>query len=146
MSTTTNCNLSKPVVGDKVGVTIPALSNNMDLIDTLITSIKVPEGWHVPTFTSGAGGQGAPYDYPKYYKDVSGIVHLSGVASVQPHMDSFFILPTGYRPKTRLIFATYDNDGVCRLDVTPDGKVQATFKATAGYISLCGISFRADSE
>jgi hypothetical protein len=65
-------------------------------------------------------------------------------------IDRFFVLPPGYRPELRMIFATRGNDGggvtqetPTRIDVLADGSVQRVLGGKDAYVSLDNISFPA---
>lgn len=117
----------------------PINAVNLNKIEQGISDVINPEGFIVPTFVNGAGGVGAPYDYPKYYKDAIGIVHLSGLVNASAGV-IYFYLPEGYRPVHRLVYTVDSDGGSTRLDIDTNG---AVIGLSAGYRSLCGITFRA---
>ncbi|HEX6603161.1 MAG TPA: hypothetical protein VF030_11020, partial [Solirubrobacterales bacterium] len=71
------------------------------------------------------GGEFAPV---RFYRDLSGIVHLEGLATVTSYQSQLraFILPAGYRPAATQLFGSHCwdlQDGECVLKVEPDGEV-----------------------
>lgn len=90
------------------------------------------------TWVSYAAG----YEDPGYYKDPFGRVHLSGMAKNGGSGTVIFNLPSGYRPKARIIFVVITDTGIGRVDVLGTGDVQHVSGGT-GFVPLNGISFRA---
>jgi hypothetical protein len=78
-----------------------------------------------------------------YYKDSSGIVHLSGLIKKTGAVASgevVFTLPEGFRPLLALHFVAADSGAYCQLRIGGDGIAQAYYTIGA-YVSLDGISF-----
>lgn len=102
--------------------------------------------------TLGAGWSGAVL----YYKDSSGIVHLSGLAgSLTENSVPLIKLPTNYTPTNRIglgpliwfIAATSNEPMLARISISMVGEVVVQKPFPFGpnaWISLDGISFRAD--
>lgn len=84
----------------------------------------------------------AGYEDPGYYKDPFGRVLLSGMAKNGTSGTVIFNLPSGYRPKARIIFVVITDTGIGRVDVLGTGDVQHVSGGT-GFVPLNGISFRA---
>jgi hypothetical protein len=115
----------------------------------------------VARFCFAAGGvqwenYATEYTLTRYIKDATGWVHLEGLirSTVTPATAQIFYLPAGYRPSARLVFSvdcrTLGNTGnpvsEGRIDVLPDGGVIWPYGVCdpEGYISLAGITFRAE--
>jgi hypothetical protein len=111
-------------------------------------------------------GQFKPYDGPpfgnlSFFKDASGVVHLTGLAclrngsicAVQTMVGGtrdVFTLPPGFRPARQQVFTTLsvglsDNYYNTRVDVTTAGVVEVIAPPSAGmdWISFDGVSFLA---
>lgn len=80
----------------------------------------------------------------RYFKDISGVVHLSGLVRNGTAGASIAVLPTGYRPANRLIFRTMTQYGAGRLNIDSNGAVRPEADAQSGWIALDGISFLAE--
>lgn len=104
------------------------------------------------------------YGVAAFYRDDQGTVHLSGIVGShdspmnnqnqcaiggghgspgEPLLPNIFVLPPGYRPASREIFAVDSGNAHGRVDVTPDGQVICVDGAGDQYVSLDGITFRA---
>lgn len=94
------------------------------------------------TFAGTWVAYGAGYEDPGYYKDPFARVHLLGQAKSGTSGTVIFNLPSGYRPKARLIFIVITDTGIGRVDVLGTGDVQHVSGGT-GFVPLNGISFRA---
>jgi hypothetical protein len=92
----------------------------------------------VGTWVPYAGG----YEDPGYYKDPFARVQLSGMAKSGTSGTVIFNLPSGYRPKARVMFVVLTDTGIGRVDVLGTGDVQHVSGGT-GFVPLNGISFRA---
>lgn len=106
---------------------------------------------------------GAPFGNLSYFKDASGVVHLTGLACQRNDENGglctsgqliggnqdIFILPTGFRPRAQQVFTTLSagqgNYLHARVDVTTTGVVQVIAPPTAGldWVSFDGVSFLA---
>ena len=106
---------------------------------------------------------GAPYGGASYYRDNQRVVHLSGVSKSRSFQAvqlpyplppsnlcgygesaTMFVLPVGYRPAAREIFAIDSSSAHGRVDVAPDGEVICVSGVGDQYVSLDGIAFRAE--
>ncbi len=104
------------------------------------------------------------YEDVRYFKDVSNVVHLQGLAwhpGEYPQPNSalaslIFTLPPGYRPQRAVIVsgtgncdgtdgdpALGDMDAKCRVEIYPDGSVYLLDRWFPSIMSLTSISFRA---
>ena len=88
---------------------------------------------------------GDTFTYLKYWKTADNIVHLQGLAYLEAGFRNsgqvLFTLPAGYRPEGKSVFLTQCNNGACRIDVLPDGKVQLNQGGVPDWISVSGIFF-----
>lgn len=89
----------------------------------------------------------AGWQFPGYWKDAFGIVHLTGAIGKAGGSagDLLFTLPTGYRPAGKLQFATSNtvDTSVAVITIDTDGTVTLTDFLATDQLSLDGISFRA---
>ena len=91
---------------------------------------------------------GNSYNPFSYYKDAYGTVHLRGVlhhtnliADTGPI--TVAILPVGYRPANKELFAVLLSSGIGQLDVFGSGNVIAMQGPKDAWMSVDGINFRA---
>lgn len=99
------------------------------------------------------------YSNAAYFRDSAGIVHLQGLIKATEVSGTFCatrwaggtnpiaVLPPGYRPDGKQIFAVYTNGSLGRLDIDVGGIVRpntGAFSVTdaQAWVSLSGISFR----
>ena len=112
-----------------------------------LSGIIFSEAFIAPTLLNGFVNYGNGHANAAFYMDKTGRVHLRGlVNNAANHAGlNVFTLPAGYRPSTsgRLIFTSLAESGVSRIDIHADGNVQV-ISGSSGWISLDGISFRAD--
>lgn len=88
----------------------------------------------------------------EYTKDPFGFVHLRGLAKRTSGGSTtlpLFILPKGYRPRDIHIFSAQGLTSApafvtVRLDVKANGEVLIATGDGSGYVSLDGITFRAE--
>jgi hypothetical protein len=97
------------------------------------------------------GFLGGGHDVPQYFRDLSGVVHLTGVirAPIGGYGagTTWVTLPDGYRPAAELAFVAYpvtDTVNAVRFTVVKaTGAVTSYTFANAGdYLGLDGVSFR----
>lgn len=106
---------------------------------------QTSEAWIAPTLLNSWTNLGAPYAGAGYYKDPLGRVHLRGVVKNGTSGEgvAIFILPTGYIPANRHMFASIGGaNSLARIDVETTGRVSATVVSNNTFLSLDGISFR----
>jgi hypothetical protein len=87
-----------------------------------------------------------PFSHPTYFKDKQNIVHFSGTVVYQgTNPPAIIILPVGYRPVGRAIFAVPNNTGFARIDIDANGTMDLGTNGLSSPIilSLDGISFYA---
>ena len=100
------------------------------------------EGWHSEGFHSGWRNYGNDYNNVGYFRDSLGIVHLRGLIKGGGGNTTIFMLPEGYRPIGRELFAiSRESNTVGRVDVLPTGQVWAE-TVSSGWTSLDRLSFR----
>ena len=79
-----------------------------------------------------------------YYKDLEGVVHLSGVLDTSDATGpAIFSMPAGYIPCGSEIFVVQSGTSSARVDVTNFGEMDATGYTADSHMSLSGISYRA---
>ena len=116
-----------------------------------------------PAYQNGWMGYGAPFGKASFYKDSSGVVHLTGLTCSESSQDAtvctsstliggtvpIFTLPVGFRPASQLLFTTLSYGGNnylhTRIDVTTAGVVELISPPDGGenWVSFDGISFLA---
>ena len=94
---------------------------------------------------------GVRYSSGEYYKDSTGTVHLAGMLAggVMNAGTPLFVLPKGYRPTYHNIYIAACSDGGAIISpaavaVSPDGTVSVNRAPQNGYLSIAGITFRAE--
>jgi len=117
-----------------------------------------------PAYQNGwKGYNGPPFGNASFYKDSSGVVHLTGLTCSESSQDAtvctsstliggtvpIFTLPVGFRPASQLLFTTLsDGRGQyahTRIDITTAGVVELISPPDGGedWVSFDGISFLA---
>ena len=102
-----------------------------------INSLSLQNGW---------GNFGGVYTFPQYWKDANNIVHVRGTieGGANKAAGAIGVLPSGYRPTNREMFACYAYNGTTvRVDVEQNGTIR-TSGTTQGHLSLAGIVFSID--
>lgn len=81
-----------------------------------------------------------------FWKDINGIVHINGMVKngTTTNETPIFNLPVGYRPRGRELFTVNSSGAFARLDIMADGNVLTGSGVTAAWLSLSGISFKAE--
>lgn len=126
-------------VAERSGVMEIAL--DVDLLGELLQENKI-----TPTLLNGWQDYGTAYESANYWKDKCSVVHLSGMVKGGSITDGsvIFTLPPGYRPNAPEKFITVSVNAICILDIYTNGNVTIRAGANASWVSLSGISFRAD--
>lgn len=114
-----------------------------------LESDRVARGWVKPTLGTNVADYGTPYDGPRYFKDLTGFVHLRGGVGFTGAVGAggtLLTLPQGFRPAFTLSYAVASSAGVVRLDVDSSGvvSVNGTGYTTGGLVSLAGVYFAAE--
>lgn len=115
-------------------------------MDVELTGRLIQETPKTPTLLNGWTDYNASYYAPaSYWKDSTGVVHLSGMikGGAVAAGTVLFTLPEGYRPERQELFATVSVNLPARVDVAANGSVFLQSGGNTGWLSLCGISFRA---
>ncbi|MCK6077907.1 hypothetical protein [Paenibacillus silvae] len=103
--------------------------------------------WITPTLLNGwtnYNDSGSFYNVA-YIKDALGYVHLRGLIRSGAVGTAVFVLPTGYRPKSAMIFASISTgSNIARIDVRASGIVFLDTGNSATFITLDNISFLAE--
>lgn len=102
----------------------------------------VDDSYKTPTLLNGWVNFGSGFATTQYMKDANNIVRVKGLVKDGSTTNNIFVLPEGYRPLERHLFASYSNTGVARVDVSPDGGVYPAVGGNA-YFSL-ELSFKAE--
>ncbi len=122
----------------------------LDRLGTPVETWTTPtllNGWHAAEAVGpGAGGD---FNEPGYFRDLSGVVHLRGIADGGPvpgitnlFRSVLFHLPPGYRPELQMVLHCQAfGQQLCRLDISASGDVILRTEYTS-WISLDGLSFR----
>ena len=131
-----------------IGTNTPAVKlhvNGNTRIDGTLQVTQQPALNSVTFYSSDFSNWGSPYENVTYYKDAEGRVHLSGVVKITgSQVGAMFVLPAGYRPAGDLPFVCMTQIGDAhRVNVNSTGHVTISLPAVSGWISVSGISFRA---
>jgi hypothetical protein len=142
-------------LGDS-GVPVPAANSTLaDIASALVAGNNPPIPLGVKFRQVGGTGEPAfngawvNYDSTNYQvvsfcKDILGFVHLRGAAKNGTAGTSIFTLPAGYRPAKTLGFPIAAGASTSALEVTSAGAVGPYGAVGNTYISLNGISFKAE--
>ena len=125
-----------------VGIGTTSLEDVTSDADITITGTIYQEDWKTPDLLNGWMRHGVDYNPAGYFRDKNGIVHLRGLV-INGSSEIIFILPLGYRPSYREIHSVISDDIIGRIDILSNGQVLKV-KGSNGWISLDGITFRAD--
>lgn len=100
------------------------------------SNLTLQNGWVVyPGFTT-----------PQYIKLNDGVVHLKGLirSGTLTSGTNLSVLPVGFRPLERKIFAVPAANTHCRVDVVPDGTVVILGCSSNAWLSLDSVNFIAE--
>jgi hypothetical protein len=125
---------------DVAGTERMRIDNNGNL--TLVGTLQ-SEAFITPTLVNNWVNYGGDYAGAGYYKDSEGVVHLRGLIK-NGTASLIMVLPVGYKPSGRLIFTTNSNNNFQRIDVLSNGEVTLPISYGTAFLSLNGISFRAE--
>jgi hypothetical protein len=112
-----------------------------------IAGVVEVENVIAPAFQNSFSAYNSGFAPPGYYKDKMGRVHLRGLVNTPaaPNGLVMFTLPAGYRPTTgALVLMTLSSNTVARVSIQANGNVVVDFGAGSGWISLDGLSFKAE--
>ena len=96
---------------------------------------------------SNYSAPGTNYSPASFTRASDGVVLIRGLIRFGANSNgtTLFRLPSGYRPKHRLLFLTASNTvAPARIDVFPTGEVQVWNTPNNGWLSLAGINFVAE--
>ncbi|MGH9276518.1 MAG: glycosyl hydrolase family 28-related protein [Acidimicrobiales bacterium] len=135
--------ISGGIVG-RAAASAPAHSGVVVLM-TLMPGVAGSDAVANASFVNGWANYGMGFGPATYYRDAAARVHLAGV--VRPGTTTpdtaIFTLPVGYRPISDGLFAAATSDGVVNLRVKAGGDVTLAGGTVSTFVSLDGISFRA---
>lgn len=121
-------------------------SDNMEIaMDVDLTGELLQENRQAATLLNGWVNYGGGYESATYWKDKNNVVHVSGfIKSGSTSAETvLFNLPAGYRPRSNEKFGVVSLNAFCVIDIYSSGDVAIKYNANSGWISLCGITFRA---
>lgn len=122
--------------------------NRMEIaLDVELTGALIQNQEQTPELLNGWTNFGSGYESATYWKDSCGVVRLAGVIKdgATTAETIIFALPTGYRPRATEKFFVSSN-APCVIDVYANGNVTIKTGASANWLSLSGISFRAGGD
>lgn len=119
-------------------------------INDLLAEISNLGDWTAPTLQNSWVNFDNGYAPVGYWKDINGTVHLRGLIKGGNTNSGtiLFTLPSGYRPAYNESFSVYQYDtGISTgaIDISPTGQVILRVPTNSTYISLSGITFRAEN-
>lgn len=101
-------------------------------------------GWTNLSLVNGWAWYGSIFSTPQYTKSADGIVTLKGLIGGGADGSVIATLPSGYRPKERLILAAVQNAVAGRIDILPNGQIVSVNTEGNTWASLDSITFRAE--
>lgn len=117
------------------------------MAETKVTAGEIEQGgWITPTMQNSWVNYdgGTTYNTCAYRKDEMGYVHLKGLIKNGTVNPAAFTLPSGYIPILRCIFATSSNNLYGQVRVQTDGQGVPYSPSVNNWVSLDGISFKAE--
>lgn len=99
--------------------------------------------WAAPTLTNSWANYGGVFNTTAYRLDSNGYVHLKGLIRNGTVGSAAFTLPTGYRPAAAELRCVISNGAIGRVDIDSSGVVTPSSPASAVWVSLDGIIFKA---
>lgn len=139
---------------DKVNSNFNDLADGTGIEDKAIKSrhFDDQEDWHEvgttgePAFEDSWVNYSVTYNSCGFMKDTMGFVHLKGLVKSGTYGISgvIFTLPTGYRPLRYWIIANTNNGSADEMRIASDGRVIPYGATSNGWVSLDGITFRAE--
>ena len=90
-------------------------------------------------FTNGWANFGSTYEGATYWKDTTGVVHLSGLIKSGTIGLSAFTLPAGFRPAGRIAFGSCSNSAFGQLEIESNGQVIPTQGNNASFSINCSF-------
>lgn len=110
-------------------------------------NLKNTEAVKTLTLVNSWVNYGVPHMNFGYYKDSADIVHLRGTLKSGTMTAGTVIttLPAGYRPSGDGFYNSSCGAGYARLLIRNNGEVQVSFVSDNSYLSLDGITFKAEA-
>lgn len=98
------------------------------------------------TFSNSYTNLGSGYMVGKYYKDNSGVVHLTGTIKAPNNSTNvvFYTLPSGFRPSATIRYNQATATGRADVDISSAGEIKLMTGDASGYLLLDGIGFLAE--
>ena len=130
---------------DGTGIAAEAIQFSHLDIDNIITN---QQAWQNPTLLNSWINYETPQvDFPpaSYYKDSLGIVHFRGLikSGTTAANTVLFVLPVGYRPAYDFHIPVASGNAFCVIRPEAAGNVEISGGASASWIDLSSIQFRA---
>lgn len=125
-------------------------SENSNELSSLQTEVekkanRKQEDWITPTLLNGWTDFGGVYESVGYMKDEFGFVHIRGMIKGGTVGQIAFMLPEGYKPLKSQYHTCISADVVRILNVQRNGTVLTSPLASNAWITLNGISFKAEA-
>lgn len=136
----------KIIKSAKLNSNFDGLADGTLLEDDAITARHFAEPvWTNITFQNSWVNYSTDWVTAQYMKDDMGFVHLKGMIKNGNSTSAVITtLPVGFRPSIRQLFSVISFGSSSRIDVIPDGNVQAINITNVGWCCLDGISFYAE--
>jgi len=133
-------------VSSSAGQVVPNSGSNTSFSTEAMYYAGLAGVWfNMGTYQNSWANFGGTTSVARYVKGSDNIVSLRGmVKSGTTGVLNTTALPTGYRPKTRLVFHTSANGQFARVDVDPSGNVYVVTLASNTWLSLDSISYLAE--
>lgn len=127
---------------DSVSPELATLREEIAALDSRLAIFEAPLTWtNVSTFNNGWTNFGGGWAPAAYAKDALGFVHVRGLIK-DGAAGQIFLLPAGFRPPVDLLFPTFANTLLGRVDVLSDGSfVAAVVPAGSNAYFAINISF-----
>jgi hypothetical protein len=126
--------------------TIERLMEQVNALQRRVAELETRErptttAWAAPTLLNSWANFGSGHAEAAY-RIIDGIVYLRGTISggTATAGTVLFTLPTGFRPASRLLFATISSTALGRVDVLANGDVEIRLGSST-FLVLNGISF-----
>ena len=143
------------IQSSKLNANFTGIADGTEIADEAITVDKIEvEDWIAPTLLNSWANYGVDHPPAGYMKTPDGTVHLRGlIKNGSSTTATMFTLPVGYRPKVTgsqeyalypAINANHNSNLACRINIYNGNVSQSATNGSTGWVSLSGISFKAD--